>query len=64
MVEDLENEIHKLEKKTKEIEAELSTPKGATSPTLYKSHEELQQQITDKMIKWEKTILELERMKN
>ncbi|MDD4247339.1 MAG: ABC-F family ATP-binding cassette domain-containing protein [Dysgonamonadaceae bacterium] len=63
-VEDLENEIHKLEKKTKEIEAELSTPKGATSPTLYKSHEELQQQITDKMIKWEKTILELERMKN
>jgi len=64
MVEDLENEIHKLENKTKEIEAELSTPEGATNSALYKSHEDLQQQIIASMKKWEKTILELERMKN
>ncbi len=61
-VESLENDIHQLELKTEEIETKLSTPEGAANPTLYQSHEEMQQRISDTMINWEKALLELEEM--
>lgn len=61
-VESLENDIHQLELKTEEIETKLSTPEGAADPTLYQSHEEMQQRISDTMINWEKALLELEEM--
>ncbi len=61
-VESLENDIHKLELKTEEIETKLSTPEGAADPTLYQSHEEMQQRISDTMTNWEKALLELEEM--
>ena len=63
-VESLENDIHQLELKTEEIETKLSTPEGAADPTLYQSHEEMQQRISDIMINWEKALLELEEMNN
>ena len=59
-VEDLENDVHQLEQKIKEIETELSTPEGAANATLYQSHEEVQQRITDTMSNWETALLELE----
>ncbi len=61
-VEDLEKEIHQLELKTEQIETKLSTPEGAADPTLYQSHQEMQQRITDTMNNWEKALLELEEM--
>jgi ATP-binding cassette subfamily F protein 3 len=61
-VDSLENDIHQLELKTEEIETKLSTPEGAADPTLYKSHEEMQQRISDTMTNWEKALLELEEM--
>ncbi len=62
-VEDLEKEIHQLELKTNKIETKLSTPEGAADSTLYQSHQEIQQRITDTMSNWEKALLELEEMK-
>ena len=63
-VEDFENNIHQLELKIEEIETKLSTPEGAADPTLYQSHEELQQSLSDTMVLWEKSILELEEVNN
>ena len=61
-VEDLENDIHQLELKLEKIETKLSTPEGAADPTLYQSHEEVQQVITNTMTNWEKALLELEEL--
>ena len=59
-VKDLEDDIHKLELKTKEIETKLSTPEGAADPTLYQSHIEMQERITSTMKDWEQAVLKLE----
>lgn len=59
-VANLEKEIQKLEEKIGEIESKLSTPEGATNPTLYKSHEDLQEQVISSMKRWEKAVEELE----
>ena len=61
-VEDLETDIHQLELKLEKIETKLSTPEGAADPTLYQSHEEVQQVITNTMTNWEKALLELEEL--
>lgn len=61
-VEELETDIHQLELKLEKIETKLSTPEGAADPTLYQSHEEVQQVITNTMTNWEKALLELEEL--
>lgn len=61
-VEELETDIHQLELKLEKIETKLSTPEGAADPTLYQSHEEIQQVITNTMTNWEKALLELEEL--
>ena len=61
-VEDLENDIHQLELKLEKIETKLSTPEGAADASLYQSHEEVQEVITNTMTNWEKALLELEEL--
>ena len=63
-VEDLEKEIHQFEDKTKKIEIKLSTPEGSADTGLYQSHLDIQQQLSSKMVEWEKATVELEQMNN
>ncbi|MDD2475019.1 MAG: ABC-F family ATP-binding cassette domain-containing protein [Dysgonamonadaceae bacterium] len=63
-IEDLEDEIHRFEKKTKQIETELSTPEGAANSELYQSHLDAQERITSAMKEWEKAINKLEDLNN
>ena len=63
-VEKFESEIHKLELEQEKIEAKLSTPEGAADATLYHSHQKIQENLSETMLNWENSILELEELNN
>ena len=63
-VEKFESKIHELELQQEEIETKLSTPEGAADVTLYQSHQDIQESLSEAISNWENSILELEELNN